>query len=205
MQDQCAAAGADYFFNTHLFGPKCRLCGGQVHKINTGDDEDKEGNDGKQPDIDDTATALDSVLIVVIQIPIGEPAEEELGVPAFTALLCQDIMSQLPVQGFKVHAWFKEYERVRIGVVPFLKSGASFQRQIKVEKQVGFFGGVWGVGLKNAPDLIVAGEIILIEVDDFPDKVVRRAGKSFGLMRQIKILPAYRQKGGSGPLPGWGS
>ena len=61
---------------------------------------------------------------------------------------------------------------MRISVIPLLKSGASFQRDIKIEQQVGFFGSVGRVGLEDAPYLIVAGKVVLIEMDDFSNQIM---------------------------------
>src|SRR6185437_5854587 len=62
LQDQCDATGAYDFFYPYLPGPMGRPGGGQVHKIDAGDDEDKNGDDDEQPYIDDPAAALHAVL-----------------------------------------------------------------------------------------------------------------------------------------------
>ena len=161
------------FFIPISFAPVSHATGcGKIHKIDTGDDQDKGGNDGKQSDIYDPAAALHSVLILIIQITIGESAEEELRIPSFSALFHKDIMQEFPVEGVEIYVGPEQYKRMRIGVIPFLEPGTSFQREIEVEQQIGLFGSLGRVGLENATDLIVARKIILVEMDDLADKVM---------------------------------
>src|SRR5690606_5075935 len=70
LADQTSTACTDYLFDSDLFGSFLRACRGQVHEIDTGDDQHDPGHHGEEPHIFDAALYLIAVLVKgIVQMP----------------------------------------------------------------------------------------------------------------------------------------
>ena len=71
LYQQLAPPGADGFPNGHFFGSGGGLRGGQIHKVDTGDEHDKRRHSGENVDIADITVAGHIPLQIRPQMDVG--------------------------------------------------------------------------------------------------------------------------------------
>ena len=107
LPDEGAPPSPDGFFDTYLLDAVGRFCGSQIHKIDAGNEQDKQGNEGKKANVFDSSTGLNSIFVLTVQVVVGKGLDEQLDL--CTRVFALDVIRNFGVELLLVSPFFQHH------------------------------------------------------------------------------------------------